>query len=158
MNAVAPVMPHLDSRRRAHAALRLRARLRTWQEIADELGFKTPNGARLAVRRLRMRDAPTMDERKAESVEELRVTRRMMHDGLEVADRDGDADAVVKYAREIRSSLAEEALREGLNAPQRTDVSVSIDPGQVLTQWFAELKAGSRPALPQAFLEAEVVE
>ena len=153
-----PVMPHLDSRRRAHAALQLRARLRTWQEIADELNFKTPNGARLAVRRLRMRDAPTADERRAESVEELRVTRRMMHDGLEVANADGDAEAVVKYAREIRSSLAEEALREGLNQPVRTEVSVTLDPGELVGQWFKELRAGGRPALPQSVIEAEVVE
>ena len=151
-------MPHLDSRRRAHAALRLRAQCRTWQEISDELGFKTANGARLAVRRLRMRDAPTTDERRAESVEELRVTRRMMHDGLEVANEVGDAEAVVKYAREIRSSLAEEALREGLNQPVRTEVSVTLDPGELVGQWFKELRAGARPALPQSVLDVEAVE
>ena len=155
---MAPVGSHLDSRRRAHAALELRARCWTWQEIADELNFQTLQGARLAVQRLRQRDAPTLEERRAESVEELRVTRRLMHDRLEAADRDGDADTVIKYSREIRANLDSAALREGLNTPVRAEVAVTVDPGQLMTQWFADLKAGKRPALPQSVLDCEVVE
>jgi hypothetical protein len=151
-------MPHLDSRRRAHAALNLRGRMRTWQEIADELNFQTADGARLAVRRLRLRDAPTVEERRAESAEELRVTRRMMIDHLEVAHRNGDADAVTRLAREIRANLDSEALRCGLNAPQRTEVDVKLDPGELVGQWFKSLRAGGRPALPSSVLDVEVVE
>jgi len=150
-------MPHLNSRRRAWAALELRGNLRTWQEIADALDFKTADGARLAVARLRKRDALAVDEMRAESVDGMRVTRRMVFDQLEVAARDGDAELVARLAREIRASFDSEALRCGLNMPVRTEVDVRVDPGQVLTQWFSELKAGNRPALPAdlAVLAAE---
>jgi hypothetical protein len=155
---MAPVGSHLDSRRRAHAALDLRARARTWQEIADTLGFKTPQGARLAVRRLRQRDAPSVAEMRVESAESLRVMRRRLFDHLEVADRDGDTDTATKVAREIRANLDSAALREGLNAPQRTEVDVKLDPGELVGQWFKSLRAGGRPALPSSVLDVEVVE
>ena len=151
-------MNHLSSRRRAWAALELRGNQRTWQEIADELNFKTADGARLAVSRLRKRDAPTQDEMRAESVDGMRVTRRMMFDQLEVANRDGDAEMVARLAREIRASFDSEALRCGLNVPVRAEVAVTVDPGRVLTQWFSDLKSGKRPALPQSVLDCEVVE
>ena len=151
-------MNHLSSRRRAHAALELRGNQRTWQEIADELNFKTADGARLAVARLRQRYAPTQDEMRAESVDGMRVTRRMMFDQLEVANRDGDAEMVARLAREIRASFDSEALRCGLNMPVRTEVAVKVDPGQVMSQWFADLKAGKRPALPQSVIDVEVIE
>ena len=153
-------MNHLSSRRRAYAALELRGNQRTWQEIADQLNFKTADGARLAVSRLRKRHAPTQDEMRAESVDGMRVTRRMTFDQLEVAARDGDADMVVKCAREIRASFDSEALRCGLNQPVRTEVAVTMDPGAVLGDFFKALLAGGRPAVPvlsERVLEGEVV-
>ena len=154
-----PVMSHSESRRRAEDALELRAAAYSYQEIADQLGFRHREGARRAVTRLLASTRrPTVAESRVESVESLRVLRRRLFDHLEVANADGDVDTATKVAREIRANLDSAAVREGLNAPVRTEVDVRVDPGQVLTKWFADLKAGHRPALPEAFLEAEVIE
>ena len=140
-------MPHSDSRRRAEDALALRARARTWAEIADALGFKTPAGARHAVRRLLRSSRATVAESRAESAEELRVVRSALFDHLADAKGTGDADAATKLAREITRNLDSAAKLDGLNAPQRTEVEVTVhrSPGELIDAVRAELAAAARP-------------
>ena len=154
-------MSHTESRRRGEDALRYRLQGWSYQEIADELGFQHREGARRAVTRLLTATRrPSLAEAQVESAESLRLVRRGLFGHLEVANAEGDAETATKVARDIRANLDSAAVREGLNAAVRTEVSVSIDPGQIFSQWFAELKAGSRPAVPvlsERVLEGEVI-
>jgi hypothetical protein len=76
MNACPPVMPHIDSRRRAEAALELRAQAHTPAAISAKLGYRSREGARLAVRRLLASTRrPTVGEMRAEHREALRRIR-----------------------------------------------------------------------------------
>jgi hypothetical protein len=56
---MARAMPQIDNCRRAEQALNLRAEDYTWQKISDMLGYRSHEGARLLVRRLRL-DASTV--------------------------------------------------------------------------------------------------
>ncbi len=152
-------MPHLDSRRRAEEALNLRAEDYTWQEISDKLGFRSREGARLAVRRLLASTRrPTIDELRAESAEAHRVLRRRLWERLHAAEADGDTETATKVAREIRTSLDSTARLGGLNAPARTEVSVAV--GVSAADWLRSLGAVAEPAaLPPApaVIDAEVL-
>jgi hypothetical protein len=65
-----PVMCHQD---RAEAALRLHAVGRTWAEVSAELGYRSRDGARLAVARLQARmPAESVDGARRSASEGLR--------------------------------------------------------------------------------------
>ena len=90
--------------------------------------------------------------------------RRRLFDHLEVADRDGDADTATKVAREIRANLDSAAKLDGLNAPQRTEVEVTVhrSPGELIDAVRAELAAvaatrGHQPRQLDRVIDAEVV-
>lgn len=161
---MAPVASHYVSRRRAEDALELRALAYSWQEIADRLGYRSRSAAHTAVSRLLASTRrPTVAESRAESAEQLRVMRRRLFDHLAVADRDGDADTATKVAREIRANLDSAAKLDGLNAPQRTEVAVTVtrSPGEIIDQVRAELAASSaaRPRqLGPGVIDAEVID
>ncbi len=162
---VAPVSSHYVSRRRAEDALELRALAYSWQEIADRLGYRSRSAAHTAVvRLLAATRRPTVAESRVESAEQLRVMRRRLFDHLEVADRDGDADTATKVAREIRANLDSAAKLDGLNAPQRTEVEVTVhrSPGELIDAVRAELAAvaatrGHQPRQLDRVIDAEVV-
>ena len=162
---VAPVSSHYVSRRRAEDALELRALAYSWQEIADRLGYRSRSAAHTAVvRLLASTRRPTVAESRVESAEQLRVMRRRLFDHLEVADRDGDADTATKVAREIRANLDSAAKLDGLNAPQRTDVEVTVhrSPGELIDAVRAELAAvaatrGHQPRQLDRVIDAEIV-
>lgn len=143
---MAPVMPHIDSRRRAEEALNLRAEDYTWQEIADKLGFRHREGARHAVKRLLASTRrPTIEELRAESAESHRVLRRRLWERLHDAERDGDTETATKVAREIRASLDSAARLGGLNTPQRTEVNVAVDvtPNLAAAEWLRQIAAAA---------------
>lgn len=155
-------MSHIESRRRAEAALELRSRAYSWQEIADQLGFRHREGPRRAVVSLLAKTRrPTVAEMRAESAEELRVQRRRLHDRQEAAEAEGDAETVIKAAREIRANLEAAAKLDGLNAPQRTEVSVAVDvsPSLAAAEWLRSL-AATQPATALSgplVIDAEVI-
>lgn len=163
---MAPVASHTVSRRRAEQALELRALAYSWQEVADQLGYGSRSAAHTAVSRLLASTRrPTVAEQRTESAEQLRVMRRRLFDHLAVADRDGDADTATKVAREIRANLDSAARLDGLNAPQRTEVSVAVDvsPSLAAAEWLRQVAAAqSAMALPgppsgPPVIDAEVI-
>lgn len=159
---MAPVMSHSDSRRRAQAALELRARARTWQSIADQLGYRHRNAARSAVHRLLKIDRPSAEESRADSAEQLRVLRSALFDHLAVAERDGDTETVTKVAREIRANLDSLATLDGLNAIQRREVMVTVtrspaDLIDAVRAELAQLPAPRRQRRQLDTIDAEIV-
>lgn len=138
------VMPLKDSRARALEALRLRARRKTWQEIADELGFRSRGGARLAVCRL----VGTMDAdpryaavERAVSAASLQEQENGLFDLYESAVRRQDDEAAASLSRELRSLVTDRAKLTGIAAPQRTEVNVNLSVGEMIAQTRQRLLA-----------------
>jgi hypothetical protein len=148
---MAPVMPHRDSRARAVEALRLRARRKTWQEIADELGFRTRAGARLAVTRLLRSDVRDPAAERAVSVEKLRTQEAALFDRFEAAVRSGDDEMALSLSKELRLLVVDGARIDGHFAPQRTQVDVHVH------QTPAAIIADARERL-LSVIDAEVIE
>jgi hypothetical protein len=123
---MAPVMPHTDSRARAQQALRLRGRRKTWAEISAELGYRSRDGARLAVGRLIRTAAPDPDAERAVSTEALRVLQEGLFPRFDEAVERRDDEKAMTLSRELRSLVAEEAKLNGLYAPQSVAVDVSV--------------------------------
>lgn len=160
-----PDRSHIESRRRAEQALELRARAYSYAEIADQLGFRHRDGARRAVLNLLAKTRrPTVAEQRAESAEELRVQRRRLHERQEAAEAEGDAETVIKAAREIRANLEAAAKLDGLNAPQRVEVEHTVDvtPTLAAAEWLRQVSAAAAqpaaalPGLP--VIDAEVID
>ncbi len=135
----------------------MRALAYSWQEVADKLGWRSRSAAFTAVSRLLERTRrPTIAQQRHESAEQLRVMRRRLFDHLEVADADHDAELATKIAREIRANLEAAARLDGLNAPQRTEVNVTVTTTEEnRARLLAKLERDT-PALP--VVDAEVVE
>lgn len=135
--AVAPVMSHRDSRARAEEALRLRAKRKTYQEIADMLGFQTRAGARLAVERLLGRRASATNfvaVERGTTAESLRSQEEALQPLFDAAVERDDQDAAVILSRELRSLANDRARLTGIAAPTRTevDVRVHMTPAQII--------------------------
>lgn len=126
---MAPVMPHKDSRNRAEAALKLRAKRMTWAAISTELGFSSRQGARLAVERLLGRRSSNPMARSIErelSAESLRTQEECLQPLLDDAVDRADAETAVMLSRELRSLVADRAKLTGIAAPQRVEVGVNV--------------------------------
>lgn len=123
---MAPQMPHRESRARAAQALQLRARRKTWAEISTTLGFRSRDGARLAVGRLVRSMAPDLALERAVATEALRVQEAGLYGRFEAAVDGGDDDMAVSLSKELRSLVAERAKLNGLAVPQRTELDVNV--------------------------------
>ena len=99
---MAPIGPRADARARAEEALRLKCRGRTWQEIADELGFKSRSAALTAVKRQMLREPPEdVLAARTFTAGAYRQVTASLFTSLEKAERDGDHEAVVSISRAI---------------------------------------------------------
>jgi len=120
-------MSHQDSRRRAEEAFRLRSCGRTWAEISEELGYRSRDGARLAVARYVDRQpAQSANAVRRSATEGLRVVRAVLFERFADAKERSDNDDLVMLAREIRNNTAETAKLHGAYAPQRTEIDVTV--------------------------------
>lgn len=148
--------PRRQTRARHEQAARLRACGRTWQEIADHLGYRSRKGAQIAVARLyaQMRDSPDLSRRSL--VEGLRIVNQVLYEQLAGAKARNDTAGVVACSRELRSCSEQMARLDGLHAAAQVDVTVR----PALGEWFRALAGGvpmvSRPALLPV-MDAEVV-
>ena len=160
---MAPVSNRQDSRTRAEEAHRLRAVGRTWQEIADTLGYRTRAGAIQAVQRLMDRTPPeTPKAARLKADEALRITQSILFGRLAVAVRDHDDDLVARYAKEIRSTVTERAKLVGAYAPAQAVVDVRVEQSvtAVIDRAEAELLAllpGQPHQAVLPILDAEVL-
>jgi AraC-like DNA-binding protein len=149
---MAPTMNRQLTRHRAEQAERMHATGASWQEIADALGFKTRQGAIMAVQRLRNTTPPeTVEQARAKHDSTLRMIQQRMFAGFLRADQARDDETAIKYAKEIRGIVGERAKLHGSYAPQRTEVDVTV------TETPAALLAQTRQRL-MAAIDAEVIE
>lgn len=158
---------YLDSRHRAEQAERLAATGATWQEIADQLGYRSRQAASQAVKRLRDRTPPeTVEQARAKHDRALQLIQRNGFTRYMVALEEGDDDTALRYAKELRSTIAERAKLAGAYAPERTevDVNVSTDPRAIIDRLETELLALVAQRQPQTaigggtIIDAEVEE
>ncbi|WP_301121088.1 hypothetical protein [Mycolicibacterium fortuitum] len=146
-----PVMDRKSSRARAEAAWRLRVRGRTWQEIADEVGFKSRHSAFKAVRTFLEKNPPDDIETMRRAVGQVMVeTIATVRESMEEAHDAGKHRDVAELGKVILDGLDKRAKLEGLYVavPQVVDVQV--------TQTVVEMITDTRAKL-QAAIDAEVV-
>lgn len=166
--AVPPDRPRADSRARAEAAFKLKCRGRTWQEIADELGFKSRNSALNAVRRMMLREAPeSLETRRAYTVGAYRQSLASLFRTLEKAETANDVEAVVSIARAIGYIADKNARLTGQQIPviqeveHNVHVEVKTTATSVIDQAEKDLlaiTAGKQDAGMMPIIEAEFVE
>src|SRR6476469_7483059 len=115
------------SRQRAEQAARLRATGLTWQEVADRVGYRSRQGAFDAVAALYKRLPPESPETARRSLTEgLRIQLSRLHQRFADAESRNDTDAMVALARELRGTSETIARINGLSAPQRTEIVVTV--------------------------------
>jgi hypothetical protein len=124
---MAPVMNHQDSRARAAAAYRLRAVGRTWQEVADALGYRSCGAAHTAVtRHLDRTPAESVSTARRSATESLRIVQSVLFERFADAKQRGDDETLAMLARELRNNVGEVAKLRGLYAPARSEVEINI--------------------------------
>ena len=137
---------------RAERAWRLRVRGRTWQEIADEVGFKSRHSAQKAVQAFLRKNPPDdIDTMRRAVGQVMNETMATVRDSLDNAHAEGRHRDVAELAKVILDGADKRAKLEGLYVavPQVVDVNV--------TQTMTELVSDTRAKL-QAAIDAEVVE
>jgi hypothetical protein len=152
-------MNRQDSRARAEQAFRLRAVGRSWQEIADALGYRGRQSAQDAVRRHLDRTAPESPEAARRSAGEgLRIIMSTLFATLSDARQARDHQAVVATAKAISDTIDKTAKLNGLYVPvaQQVDVNVYQSASAIIDRMEAELLAlaQSNPNI----IEAEFVD
>lgn len=124
--------------------MQLRAIGRTWQEVADTLGYRSRQAAQQAVERLSDRTPPVDIEaaRRMED-EELRLRRATLHERFFDARRRGDDTSLSMLNRELDRISTRRAKLLGLDAPDRAEVEVSVhqSPSEILHEYRDRLLA-----------------
>jgi uncharacterized protein YegP (UPF0339 family) len=116
-----------DTRRQAERAAALKAVGRTWQEIADVLGYRSRQAAQQAVERLQKRNPPeSVESARRSATETLRIVQAVLFEQFADAKQRGDNDDLSMLARELRNNVGEVAKLRGLYAPARSEVDVNI--------------------------------
>ncbi len=133
----------------------------TWQEIATQLGYRSRQAAQQAVRRLGDRTPPESVEavrRKHDNA--LRLLQRSGFTRYLTALQSGDDDTALRYAKELRSTVAERAKLGGAYAPQRAevDVNVSANPAAIIDRLETELLALVSQRPPQTALGGNIID
>lgn len=152
---MAPVMPRRDSRARAAQALQLRGRRKSWQEIADELGFRSRGGAQMAVNRLVKAVAadPGQGEfERAVSAASLQQQETGLFGLFESAVQQKNSESAAHLSRELRSLVTDRAKLTGIAAPSAVSVDVNLTVGQMIAQARRRLLALDHT------VDAEVIE
>jgi len=164
---MAPKGPRSDARARAEEALRLKCRGRTWQEIADELGFQSRSSAAKTVKRLMLREPPEdVITARAYTVGAYRQSISSLFRQLEKAEAANDTEAVIAINRAIAYVADKNAQLTGQKIPvtQEVDHNVTLEvntsASAVLDSAEKDLlaiAAGHRDAGRLPVLDAEVV-
>jgi hypothetical protein len=147
-------MNRYDSRARAERAFGLRAVGRTWQEIADALGYKSRGAAQDAVRRHMDRTAPDSPEAARRSaLESLRITSATLFGAFSAAATRRDDKALAALNAELARNRDQFAKLTGAYQPERAEVEVAVmvqqTPADLLAEYEAKLLA---------FVDAVVIE
>lgn len=152
-------MNRQSSRRRAERAASLKSIGRTWQEIADTLGYRSRQAAQQAVERLGNQTPPVNAEAlRRQEAEELRIRRAVLHERFHAARKHGDDETLVMLKRELDRVSTRWSKLHGLDAADRSEIDVNV--GQSATAVIDRMEA-ELLALAQSntnIIEAEVVE
>lgn len=151
----------LDARARAEAAERMAATGATWQEIATQLGYRSRQAAQQAVRRLGDRTPPeSVEAARRKHDNALRLLQRSGFTRYLTALQSGDDDTALRYAKELRSTVAERAKLGGAYAPHRAevDVNVSANPAAIIDRLETELLALVSQRPPQTALGGNIID
>lgn len=164
---MAPKGPRADARAKAEAAFRLRCRGRTWQEIADELGFKSRSSATLAVKRMMLREPPEdVTQSRTYTAGAYRQSIASLFRQLEKAEAANDTEAVVSINRAIGYIADKNARLTGQQIPvvQEVDHNVNVQVNSSTTTVIEQAKkdllaiaAGNHEAGALPYIDAEVV-
>lgn len=147
-------MPLKDSRARAGEALRLRAQRKTWAEISTELGFRSRDGARLAVRRLVSSVAADPQHatfERAVSAASLEAQEVGLYGLYEAAVKRKDGELAVHISRELRSLVVDKAKITGISAPSAVSMDVNLSVGELIARTRQRLAIDNT-------VDAEVIE
>ncbi|MCH9730622.1 MAG: hypothetical protein K0U84_13275 [Actinomycetia bacterium] len=151
-----------DTRRRAERAASLKALGRTWQEIADTLGYRSRQAAQQAVERLDNRTPPLNAEMlRRQEDEELRIRRAVLHEQFHEARRMRDIDNLVTLNRELDRISTRRAKLLGLDAPERSEVDITVQQSAtaILDRAESELLALAQRQPPRLeVIDAEIEE
>lgn len=132
----------------------------TWQEIADQLGYRSRQAAQQAVSRLTDAAPPeTVEQARAKHDAALQLLQRTGFTRYLNALQGNDDDTAVKYAKELRGIVTERAKLSGAYAPltQQVDVNVTTTATAVIDRMESELLALAAQLQPQA-LPANVID
>lgn len=157
-----PDRPRTDSRARAERAFRLRSAARTWGEIAEAEGFKSPSSAANAVTRYLRRQPPEdLASKRLFTAGGYQVVLAALFEALGHARTRKEPHAVVAVSRAIAEVQDKHARLMGLHVavPQEVTVNVHQTAAAVIDRAQEELLAiaAARPsALP--VIDAEIVE
>lgn len=128
-------MRHRDSRARAAEAYNMHLDGHSWQDIADELGFRSRQGAMSAVQRHLAETTPDPSNiaRRKWLDRKVRLRNRVSRQ-LALAQDAGDHQAVAQLSAALDRTDDQIAKASGYYAPQQVDVSVRTDAAAVITE------------------------
>lgn len=161
-----PEGTHADSRKRAEQALKLRCRGRTWQEIADELGYRNRGSATTAVKRLILREPPEdLVTARTYTAGAYRMVTAQLFESLDAAKAAGNHEAVVSISRAIGYIQDKHANLTGQKVIQVQEVDVNVQVHSTASavvenaeKELLAIAAGRHEAGMLPVLDAEVVE
>lgn len=165
---MAPVMRHRDSRARAAKAYEMHLDGASWQDIADELGFRGRSGAQTAVNRHLAETTPDPSNiARRKWIDGKRRLRARLCRQLSAAEAANDSQAVAQLFREIDRVDDQLAKAAGYYAPQNVNVAVDTAPALATAEWLRQVSAaaaavgaGGQPAAlasASAVIDGEVV-
>jgi hypothetical protein len=133
---MAPVGSHRKSFDRAAKAFELRAKQCSWQEVADQLGFRSRQGAQQAVRRLIRNQSRDLVTERALSVERARMRGRALQPRFDEAVAEGDDETAVMISKHLAQLDDFEAKLQGTYAAVKVENqhNVQITAVQIITE------------------------
>lgn len=158
-NPMAPAMTRTNSNARAERCWRLRVRGRTWQEVADDQGFRSRRAAQKAVEQFLKRTPPpdVVTLRRAMG-DGLTMVREQLLDSMDAAQAKGDHRGVAMIATVVVEAFDKQAKLMGLHIAVPAEVNVNVQSmTQILTDTRARLMAAVDAEVVDDVVDAELV-
>lgn len=152
-------MNRTDTAARSARAWKLRCAGRTYQEIADQLGYKSRRSAHLAIERY-LRSDPDEDvatERRY-TAGGLRIVKAALFESLAEAKSRRDPHAVVAVSRAITDVLDRHARLMGLHIPVAQELSVTVQQNTAAVLERAQAELLELEQRRQPIIEAEILD
>lgn len=133
-------MNRKSSNARCRAAWELRCRGRTWQEIADQTGYKSLHAANAAVTRWLQKNPPDdLTTLRRATGDTLRNLATRLADEAHTALDEGNRTEAATLARAALDGLDRYAKLTGQHIPTTTDINVNVTAVQAIADTRARL-------------------